>query len=90
MHPAIQYLLVNAAVEIHSRAGIFNRANEFPAAEAIDVPLSSEALRFYKSGLPLLHEYFPFWMAELIGKLVILLIPILAIISRDAFSAANL
>jgi len=80
MHPAIQYLLLNAAVEIHSRAGIFNRANDFPAAEATDVPLSSEALRFYKSDLPFLHEYFPFWMAELIGKLVILLIPVLAVL----------
>jgi hypothetical protein len=80
LHPAIQYLLLNAAAEIHSRASIFNRANDFPAAEAIDVPLSSEALRFYKSGLPFLHEYFPFWMAELVGKLVILLIPILGVL----------
>jgi TRAP transporter TAXI family solute receptor len=80
LHPAIQYLLLNAATEIHSQASIFNRANDFPAAEAIDVPLSSEALRFYKSGLPFLHEYFPFWMAELVGKLVILLIPILGVL----------
>jgi TRAP transporter TAXI family solute receptor len=80
LHPAIQYLLLNAATEIHSQASIFNRANDFPAAEAIGVPLSSEALRFYKSGLPFLHEYFPFWMAELVGKLVILLIPILGVL----------
>ena len=60
LHPALQYLLLNAATEIHSRPSIFNRANEFPAAEAIDMPLSSEAARFYKSGLPFLHDYFPF------------------------------
>jgi TRAP transporter TAXI family solute receptor len=80
LHPAIQYLLLNAAREIHSGANIFHRANEFPAAEAIDVPLSSEALRFYKSGLPFLHDFFPFWMAELMGKLIILLIPILGVL----------
>lgn len=80
LHPAIQYLLLNAATEIHSEASIFNRANAFPAAEAVDVPLSSEAVRFYKSGRPILHEYFPFWMAELIGKLIILLIPILGVL----------
>jgi TRAP-type uncharacterized transport system substrate-binding protein len=80
LHPAIQYLLLNAAVEIHARPSIFNRANEFPAAEASDIPLSSEALRFYKSGLPFLHDYFPFWMAALIGKLIILLIPILGVL----------
>ena len=80
LHSAIQYLLLNAAVELHSGASIFNRANEFPAAEAIDIPLSSEALRFYKSGSPFLHEYFPFWVAALIGKLIILLIPILGVL----------
>jgi TRAP-type uncharacterized transport system substrate-binding protein len=68
LHPALQYLLLNAATEIHSGPSIFNRANEFPAAEAIDMPLSSEAARFYKSGLPFLHDYFPFWMAALLGK----------------------
>ena len=80
LHPALQYLLLNAATEIHSGPSIFNRANEFPAAEAIDMPLSSEAARFYKSGLPFLHDYFPFWMAALLGKLIILLIPILAVL----------
>jgi len=80
LHPAIQYLLLNAAVEIHSGSGIFRHANQFPAAEAVDIPLSSEAVRFYKSGLPFLHDYFPFWMAALIGKLMILLIPILGVL----------
>jgi TRAP-type uncharacterized transport system substrate-binding protein len=80
LHPAIQYLLLNAAVEIHSPPSIFNRPNAFPAPEASDIALSSEALRFYKSGLPFLHDYFPFWMAALIGKLVILLIPIVGVL----------
>jgi hypothetical protein len=80
LHPALQYLLLNAASEIHSGPSIFNRANAFPAAEAIDMPLSSEAARFYKSGLPFLHDYFPFWMAALLGKLMILLIPILGVL----------
>ena len=78
LHPAIQYLLLNAAREIHSGPSIFHHANQFPAPEAIDIPLSGEAQRFYKSGLPFLNDYFPFWMAALIGKLIILLIPILA------------
>ena len=80
LHPAIQLLLLNAAVQIHSAPGIFQRANEFPAAEAIGLPLSDEALRFYKSGPPFLHNYLPFWMAEMIAKLIILLIPILGVL----------
>jgi TRAP transporter TAXI family solute receptor len=80
LHSAIQFLLLNAAVQIHSGPGIFQRANAFPAAEAFGLPLSDEALRFYKSGPPFLHNYLPFWVAELIGKLVILLIPILGVL----------
>jgi len=80
LHPALQYLLLDVATEIHSGPSIFNRANEFPAAEAINMPLSSEAARFYKSGPPFLHDYFPFWMAALLGKLIILLIPILGVL----------
>jgi hypothetical protein len=80
LHPALQYLLLNAAAKIHAGPSIFNRPNSFPAAEAVDIPLSDEALRFYKSGPPFLHDYFPFWMAALIGKLVILLIPIVGVL----------
>lgn len=80
LHPAIQYLLLNAAQEIHSGPSIFHHANQFPAPEAVDVPLSNEAQRFYKSGLPFLNDYFPFWIAALIGKLIILLIPILGVL----------
>jgi TRAP-type uncharacterized transport system substrate-binding protein len=80
LHPALQYALLNAAAEIHSTASIFSRANTFPEPEATDVPLSSEATRFHKSGLPILNQYFPFWMAELVGKMAILLIPILGIL----------
>jgi len=80
VHPAIQYLLLNAAMRIHSEPTIFQRANEFPAAEAIDIPLSNEALRFYKSGPPFLQDYLPFWMAVLTGKLIILLVPIFGVL----------
>jgi len=80
LHPAVQLLLLNAATQIHSGPGIFQRTNDFPAAEAFGLPLSDEALRFYKSGPPFLHNYLPFWVAELIGKLVILLIPILGVL----------
>ena len=79
LHPAIQYLLLYAAEEIHSRPGIFNSAGQFPANEAIDLPLSRFALQFYKSGRPFLQRYMPFWLAGLVERLAILLIPLLGI-----------
>jgi hypothetical protein len=63
LHSALQYLLLDAAVQIHSQPGIFQKAGQFPAAESIDLPLSGEAHRFYKSGPPFLQGYLPFWIA---------------------------
>jgi len=80
LHPAIQYLLLDAAVQIHSGQSIFHHAGDFPSPEAADIPLSDEALRFYKSGPPFLHNFFTFWIAVLVGKLIILLIPILGVL----------
>jgi TRAP-type uncharacterized transport system substrate-binding protein len=76
LHPAIQYLLLNAAVQIHSGPGLFHKAGQFPAAESIDLPLSAEAQRFYKSGRPFLHDHLPFWIATLSGRLLVVLIPL--------------
>jgi TRAP transporter TAXI family solute receptor len=80
MHPAIQYLLLNAAVQIHSGPNIFQRAGQFPAAEAIEIPLGDEALQFYKSGRPFLQNFLPFWMAVLIGRLLFVLIPVVGVL----------
>jgi TRAP transporter TAXI family solute receptor len=72
LHPAIQYLLLDAASHIHSTPGIFQRASQFPAAEAGDLRLSGEALQFYKAGRPFLHNHLPFWIVEIVSKLTIL------------------
>jgi hypothetical protein len=80
LHPAIQYLLLNAAVQVHSRPGIFQKAGQFPAAESIDIPLSAEAQRFYKNGRPFLQAYLPFWIATLAERLIVVLIPMAALL----------
>jgi len=80
LHPAIQYLLLDAAVQIHSGPGIFQKPGQFPAAESIDLPLSEEARQFYKTGRPFLLRYLPFWLAVLLGRLLLLLIPVVGIL----------
>ena len=80
LHPALQYLLLNAAVQIHSQPEIFQKAGQFPAAEAIDIPLSQEAQRFYKTGRPFLQGYLPFWVATLVEKALVVLLPLAALL----------
>jgi hypothetical protein len=79
LHPALQYLLLKAATEIHSAPELFQRAGQFPAAERGDLPLSDEARQFYKAGPPFLQRYLPFWLAVLASRLLLLLIPVIAI-----------
>jgi hypothetical protein len=80
LHPAIQYLLLEAASQIHSRAGVTHKAGEFPAPEALEIPLSGDARHYYKSGRPFLQRYLPFWLAALAEQAVILLIPVLGLL----------
>jgi hypothetical protein len=80
LHPALQFLLLRAATEVHSRPGMFQRAGEFPAPEAIDLPLSTEARRFYRSGPSFLQRTLPFWLAEFVQRMLILIVPLVGIL----------
>jgi TRAP-type uncharacterized transport system substrate-binding protein len=79
LHPAAQYLLLQAAAEVHSRPALFQQAGQFPAPEPIDFPLSQTASNYYKSGSPLLQRLLPFWVAALVSELLTLLIPLAAL-----------
>jgi TRAP-type uncharacterized transport system substrate-binding protein len=80
LHPALQYLLLQAAFEIHSAPGVFYRSGRFPAPEAIDLPLSIQARTFYKSDRPFLYRVLPYWLAGLGERLLILLLPLFAVV----------
>ena len=79
-HPALGLLLVQAATEVHGRAGVLQKAGEFPAALESEFPLADEAKRFYKSGTPFLQRYLPFWIANFIERMAVLLLPIVAVL----------
>jgi TRAP transporter TAXI family solute receptor len=79
LQPAVQYLLLEAATQIHGGPGVFQKAGEFPAAEGTDVPLSADAGQFYKTGVPFLQRYLPLWLAVLVEQLAITVLPLAAI-----------
>jgi len=80
LHPALQYLLLEAAAEIHGGPDVFHRPGRFPAPEAIDLPLSKQAEAFYRSGRPFIYSYLPFWLAGPVERLLIVLIPLFVIV----------
>lgn len=79
-HPALSDLLLVSATKIHSRAGVFERARQFPSPDFTDFPLSAEALRFHRSGPPFLARYLPFWAATWVDRLKIMLVPLVALV----------
>jgi len=79
-HPALVSVLLQAASKVHNGPGVFHKAGEFPAARAGDFPVSEDAVRYYKSGPPFLQRYMPFWVANLIERLLVLLVPLIAVL----------
>jgi hypothetical protein len=78
LHPALQYLLLEAMREVHSAPGPFNRFGEFPAEQPNDLPLSATAEAFYRSGPLFWQRYTSFWISSLLSRIVFFVIPVLA------------
>ena len=79
-HPALIDLTLQALSANHGGAGLFQRAGQFPSANGVEIPLSREAERYYKSGKPFLQRYLPFWAATLVDRLIFMLLPIAALL----------
>jgi TRAP transporter TAXI family solute receptor len=80
LHPALAYLLMRTAAALHGEAGMFHRRGDFPSAKDADFPLSEEARRYYQSGSPFLQRYLPFWAANLVDRLWVMALPVLAVL----------
>lgn len=80
-HPAVVWLLLQAASEVHGEPGVFQKPSEFPRAGGQgEFPLAQEAGRYYTSGKPFLQRYLPFWAAILADRLMVMLVPLLAVL----------
>ncbi len=78
LHPALVQLLLQSAHTVHGQAGWFNRAGEFPQPAGDGLPLAPEAERYYRSGPPWLQHYLPFWLANFVDRMWVVLLPLLA------------
>ncbi|NBS59069.1 MAG: C4-dicarboxylate ABC transporter substrate-binding protein [Betaproteobacteria bacterium] len=79
-HPALVQLFVQAARDIHAEPGWFAKSGQFPSKEDIEFPLAPEAERFLRNGPPLMQRYLPFWLANLIDRMWVAMISIIAIL----------
>ena len=79
LHPALVNLLMQAAEEVHESGTEFERQGQFPSPKYLDFELSEEAERYYESGPPFLQRYLPFWLANFISRMKIMLVPIIVL-----------
>lgn len=77
LNSALSDLLLEVAKEIHSRAGMMQKRGEFPAPIEHEIPLSEDALRYYKSGKGFLYRTLqPFWVASLVNRILVAVVPL--------------
>lgn len=80
VHPAIVPLMLSAARSVHARRGMFADSDEFPTPRFVDLPLHLDAERFYRYGPSFLQRILPFWLAALIDRTKIMLLPLLTLL----------
>lgn len=80
MHPALVYLLLDAARTVHGREDYFTPLGTFPNLRTEEFPISDESVRYFKSGQPFLYRYLPFWLASLIERRLLILVPFAALL----------
>jgi hypothetical protein len=80
LHPALSDLLLEAAVEVHGRPGLFQKRGEFPTLVEHTIHVSDDAHRYFKSGKSLFYRYLPFWLASLLSRVLVAFIPTLVVL----------
>src|SRR5436853_1877409 len=76
LHPALSDMLIQAAQEVHGRATLLQKAGEFPAPLEHEYRVSDNASRYYKSGKSFAYRHLPFWLASLVDRALVMLVPI--------------
>jgi len=80
LHPALSDLLVEAAREVHGHASLLQKAGEFPAPLEHEFHISEDAARYYRSGKGFLYRYLPFWLASLLNRGFVVLVPVIVLL----------
>ena len=79
-HPALTSFILMKTKEILASGNLLEEAGEFPSPKHIGFQLTAEASYFHKKGPPLLQRFLPFWIASTVDRLIILVIPFMALL----------
>jgi TRAP transporter TAXI family solute receptor len=80
VHPAVVALLTEAAVQTHRGGDLLSEPGTFPNATLTELPVNEQARYYLTHGPDFLRRVLPFWLAALIHRFVVLLIPLFMVL----------
>lgn len=78
-HPALTALVLGAAKEVLRDGNLLDPPGQYPAALPMELDMSSEAEYYHERGTPFLQRYLPFWIASIVDRYIVLVIPLIVI-----------
>ncbi len=79
LHSALASVLLEAARRVHAKGDALSSPGEFPSAKYVDLPLSEDAEHYYRYGPPFLQRVLPYWLANLVDRAKILVVPLIVL-----------
>jgi TRAP transporter TAXI family solute receptor len=79
-HSAVIELLVRAAEEFNGGTSLLADAGTFPTADRSELLVSKDAKYFLKNPPNFLRRMLPFWLASMVDRLLVLIVPLLVVI----------
>ena len=76
IHPDLVRLLLLAADRVHRTAAAGEPAARFPSESLVELPLNEQAVRYLRHGPSWLERTFPFWLAGILDRLVLVVLPV--------------
>lgn len=80
IHPKLIRLMLKTAKLIHQPPSTFNHKNEFPSSDYTEIKMSDDAARYITKGESFLERNLPFWLANSVDRLLIMLIPLITLL----------
>lgn len=80
LHPATVDLLIEVARGVHERPTLLQKKKEFPKLVELDVPISKEAERYYTAGKTGTYKHLPFWLANIVNRILLVFIPAIVVL----------
>jgi hypothetical protein len=80
IHPRLIPLLIDLCRDELAQGSTLARTGSFPSLDQIDLPLSQDAVRYFRTGPSWLYRFLPFQLAYTLDRLTILLIPLLTLV----------